>query len=93
MWHYRIFKVINKKTKKHFYCIKEFFPKVPVGKYIGKKEKLISLWTKNPIEPFAETKKGLIQCLKCMLKDALHYKTKIEYLNNEEYEKICNKSF
>ena len=52
MWHYRIFKVINKKTKK-----------------------------------------GLIQCLKWMLKDALHYKTKIEYLNNEEYEKIFNKSF
>ena len=92
MWHYRIFKVINKKTKKHFYCIKEFF-KVPVGKYIGKKEKLISLWTKNSIEPFAETKKELIQCLKWMLKDALHYKTKIEYLNNEEYEKIYNKSF
>ena len=70
-WHYQVFKIISK-SKKHkpYFCIKEVYENVPLRKGIG--------WTKDSVAPIGDTKKELFETIDMMLKDAKHYKVKVE---------------
>jgi len=76
-WYYRACKKFTKvgKKKHWFYCIVEYFPKVPLSR-IGKKDR--SAWSYHPEWPSGDSKKELIQCLEMMLTDLKYHRTLVE---------------
>jgi hypothetical protein len=80
MWYYRVCKKYRlvKGKKFPFYCIVEYFPRVPKYRGFHKIKGTVALWSDDPQWPFGSSRKDVILCLEMMLKDAKRYKTLVE---------------
>lgn len=80
MWYYRVCKKFNlvRGKKFPFYCIVEYFPRIPKHSFYKRVKGTVPMWSDQPEWANGYSRKELIECLELMLKDAKHYKTLVE---------------